>query len=63
MMRSTAEPAVQYLWHDILKIKHGTYLSNYGKVFGAFYWAYLMHVYGYIPAQGRDTKDWNFLMG
>ena len=44
MMHSTAELAVQYLLHDVLKIKHGTYLSNYGKVFGAFYWAYLMHV-------------------
>ena len=44
MMRSTAEPSVQYLLHDIPKIKHGTYLSNHGKVFGEFYWAYLTHV-------------------
>jgi hypothetical protein len=62
MMRSTAEPPVQYLLHDILKIKRGTYLSNYGKVFRAFYWVYLTHVYGSILAQGRDTRDWNFFM-
>lgn len=60
MMRSTAEPMVSYFVHGVLKVKRGTYLSNYGKVFGAFYWAYLMHVYGSILAEGRDTGDWKF---
>jgi hypothetical protein len=63
MMRSTAEPPVNYLLHDVLKMRRGTYLSNYGKVFGAFFWAYLMHVYGSILAGGKDAGDWNFFMG
>jgi hypothetical protein len=57
MMRNTAEPPVRYLLHHVLKVKRSTYLSSYGKVFGAFYWAYLMHVYGSILAEGRDAGD------
>ena len=39
--------------HDVLGIKKGTYLPNYGKVFGAFFVAYALHGYGSDMAGGR----------
>ncbi len=49
--------------HDVLKIRRGRYVSNCGKVFGAFYWAYLLHVYGAILAEGSDCGEWHCFMG
>lgn len=38
-------------------------MSNYGKVFGAFFCAFLTHAYGSWLADDGDMKDWFFFMG
>src|SRR5947208_14916883 len=48
--------------HDVLGIKKGTYLPNYGKVFGAFFVAYALHGYGSDMAGGSHVGDWNYFM-
>ena len=62
MMRTVAEPPVYWVLHDLLGIRKGTYLSNYGKVFGAFFVAYAIHGYGSNMAGGSHVGDWNYFM-
>ena len=62
MMRTAAEPPVYWLLHDVLRIKKGTYLSNYGKVFGAFFVVYALHGYGLDIAGSSHVVDWNYFM-
>jgi hypothetical protein len=63
LMRTVAEPPVHWLLHDVLRVRKGTYVSNYGKVFGAFFMAYAVHGYGSNVAGGSHVGDWNFFMG
>jgi hypothetical protein len=62
MMRTVAEPPVYWFLHDVLGIKRGTYLSNYGKVFGAFFVAYALHGYCSNMAGSSHVGDWNYFM-
>lgn len=61
-MRLHAEPPVNFVVHNILGIRKGTYLSNYGKIFGNFIVAYALHAYGRILAGGNHMNDWNMFM-
>lgn len=60
-MRNVAEPPVHALARA-LHIPKGSYLSNYFKVFGAFFVAYALHGYGTHLGGGTQGADWNFFM-
>lgn len=61
-MRTLSEPPVDFLTHRVLRIKKGTYLSNYAKVFGAFLVSYVLHGYATHVAGGNHIADLNFFM-
>lgn len=52
MMRNDSEPPVNFLARKIFHIPPRTYLSNYPKIFGAFFVAYVLHGYGLQIAGG-----------
>ncbi|KAL1305735.1 hypothetical protein AAFC00_007319 [Neodothiora populina] len=62
MLRPIAEPPTNYIVHNILHIKKGSYISNYSKVFSAFFVAYVVHAYATHMAGGDQLADWNFFM-
>lgn len=61
-MRAVAEPSVNFFARNVFRIPKGSYLSNYFKVFGAFFVAYAAHGYGTYRANGNHMIDWNFFM-
>lgn len=62
MMRNISEPGVDFVARKVLRIPRRTYLSNYFKIFGAFFVAYAVHGYGTHMAGGNHVGDWNYYM-
>lgn len=63
LLRGMAEPPVEFVLHGLFKLPKKSYLSNFGKVLGNFYFAYLMHAIPKVVAGGDKIPDWNFFMG
>ena len=62
MMRLHAEPPVAFVIHKVLRLPKGNYFSRWGKVFGNFAVAALLHAYGRNLAYGNTRRDWDMFL-
>lgn len=57
-MRLIAEPPVNLVVNQLLRLPKGTYFSHWTKVFGNFLMAFVDHAYGRVLAGGDPVNDW-----
>ena len=51
-----------WLVHSVLSIRRGTFLSNYGKLFVAFFCSWAFHAWGPFCATRKDLGTFQFFM-